>query len=134
MRAELESSGLHETDPDAYRQRRFELSVAGYFRDPRDARDGAPFVVQAQAQQATWASLKRDTPRLQQALSRLTVPALILHGRHDPIPLEWARELADTLPDAELVVLEKSGHVPYVEERERTFDEIRCYLGERTDR
>ena len=34
MREELAASGLREQDPDAYRQRTFELSVAGYFADP----------------------------------------------------------------------------------------------------
>jgi proline iminopeptidase len=128
MRAELEASGLAETDPVAYRGRLFDLSVAGYFRDPRDARDSTPFVVQAQAQQATWASLAGVGPALRRGLERRQTPTLILHGRHDPIPLEWAEELASLMPRAELVVLEKSAHVPYVEEAERTFAEIRRFL------
>ncbi len=130
MRAELDASGLAERDPAAYRQRRFDLSVAGYFLDPRDAVDSTPFVVQAQAQQATWASLKGHGAELRRRLSRLEVPTLILHGRHDPIPLEWARELAALLPRARLVVLERSAHVPYVEEPERTYTELRVFLRE----
>src|SRR5690606_15754911 len=39
MREELAANGLRERDPDAYRQRTFELSVAGYFADPQKARD-----------------------------------------------------------------------------------------------
>ena len=42
LRAELQASGLRERDLDAYRQRAFELSVAGYFADPaRGARSHA---------------------------------------------------------------------------------------------
>lgn len=134
MREELEASGLRERDPDAYRRRRFGLSVAGYFRDPRDACEAAPFLVQAQAQHATWASLEGYGPELRRRLGAFRAPTLILHGRYDPIPLEWAEELARVLPGARLVALERSGHVPHVEEAERTFTEIRRFLREEIGR
>jgi proline iminopeptidase len=134
MRAELEASGLKESDQQAYRRRRFDLSVAGYFRDPRQAFDSSPFVVQLQAQQATWASLKGYGADLRRKLQILKVPTLILHGRYDPIPIEWAEELADVLQASRLVVLENSGHVPYVEAAERTLGAIRRFLGENADR
>ena len=35
--------GAALSDPETYRQRLFELSVAGYFADPRRARDLTPF-------------------------------------------------------------------------------------------
>lgn len=57
MRAELEASGLRESDPDAYRQRLFELSVAGYFAHPENARNLTPFRVIARTQQTVWDSL-----------------------------------------------------------------------------
>jgi proline iminopeptidase len=134
MREELEASGLRARDPAEYRRRRFALSVAGYFRDPRDALRSTPFTVHLLAQQATWASLKGYGPELRRRLETLAVPTLILHGRYDPIPLAWAEELAGVLRDARLVVLERSGHVPHVEEPERTFDEIRRFLREVLDR
>jgi pimeloyl-ACP methyl ester carboxylesterase len=44
-------------------------------------------------------------------LGEIEVPALVLHGDADEaIPLECARELADRLPDAELVVIPGAGH------------------------
>ena len=130
MRAELEASELRQSDPAAYQQRRFDISVAGYFRDARDAIDSAPFVVQLQAQQATWASLKGYGEELRRRVAAVRVPTLILHGRYDPIPVAWAEELAGLLPVARLVVLERSAHVPYVEERERTLSELRRFLRE----
>jgi proline iminopeptidase len=130
MRAELDASGLAERDSAAYWQRRFVLSVAGYFKDPREARDVTPFVVQEQARQATWASLKGHGPELRRRVEALRVPTLILHGRYDPIPMEWAEELAELMPDARLVVLEESGHLPYVEQADRTFAELREFLRE----
>src|SRR6266536_3401829 len=57
MRSELAESRLRETDLDAYRQRNFELSVAGYFADPRSAQNLTPFRVNARVQQSVWDSL-----------------------------------------------------------------------------
>ncbi len=134
MRAELEASGLRAKNPAAYRQRRFEIAVAGYFRDPVAARDLTPFRVQAQTQGATWSSLRGYGAELRRRARAISAPVLILHGRHDPIPLTWAEELSDLIPGARLVVMEESGHVPYVEEPDRTFDEIRGFLHEHLDR
>lgn len=134
MRTELETSGLEARDPGAYRQRRFDLSVAAYFRDPVDAVEVPTFSVQLQAQQATWSSLRGYGPELRRRLGALQVSALILHGRHDPIPMAWAEELAAVMPRAQLVVLEESGHVPYLEEAERMFAEIRRFLRQEAGR
>ena len=49
LREELAASGLKEKDPAAYRQRAFELGVAGYFSDPRKASDLTPFRVVARS-------------------------------------------------------------------------------------
>ena len=57
LREELAQSGLRERDPEAYRQRNFELSVAGYFAHPSAARDLTPFRVTGRVQQSVWDSL-----------------------------------------------------------------------------
>ena len=57
LREQLAASGLRESDPNAYRQRTFELSVAGYFADPTAAHDLTPFRVTGRVQQSVWASL-----------------------------------------------------------------------------
>jgi proline iminopeptidase len=115
-RAELQDSGLRESNPDAYRKRLFELSVAGYFADPERAKNLTPFRVTGRTQDAVWKSLGEYD--LSDDLRRLSVPAMVLHGRHDPIPLSTAEHTA-TLLKAPLNVFENSGHVPYVEEFER---------------
>ena len=112
QRAELRESGLRERDPAAYAQRMFELSVAAYFHDPERARDLTPFRVTGRTQQEVWASLGNYD--LRPAISRLAIPAVILHGTSDPIPVETARTVAGLLR-AELHTLPHCGHVPYVE-------------------
>jgi proline iminopeptidase len=113
LRDELAASGLRESNPEAYRQRGFELSVAGYFADPLLAKDLTPFRVVAKVQQSVWASLGDFD--LRNSLQTVRVPSLVVHGRHDPIPLASAESVAQRL-DARFVVLQHSGHVPYVEQ------------------
>src|SRR5205085_5096614 len=91
-REELVQSGLRERDPEAYRKRLFELSVAGYFRDPEQARNLTPFRVTGRTQDAVWKSL--GDYDLTEGLQRLAVPALVMQGRHDPIPLARAEHIA----------------------------------------
>ena len=127
MREELAASGLRERDPEAYRQRGFELSVAGYFADPALARDLTPFRVTGRIQQSVWDSL--GDYDLRDDLAALRVPALVTHGSDDPIPVESSVEIARAL-GARLVVIDGSGHVPYVERPEPLFAAIRRFLAE----
>ena len=125
LRRELSESGLRERDPAAYRQRGFELSVAGYFADPTRAHDLTPFRVVGRVQQSVWASLGDFD--LVPSLQRLTIPALIVHGRQDPIPLASSEAAAAALR-ARLVILERCGHVPYVEQPTSLFEAVREFL------
>ena len=127
LRDELVRSGLRERDPEAFRQRVFELSVAGYFADPRAARELTPFRVVARVQQAVWDSLGDYDllPRLPSVRCR----ALVVHGREDPIPLASSEACARAL-GARLVVLDRCGHVPYVEQPEALFDVAATFLGQ----
>jgi pimeloyl-ACP methyl ester carboxylesterase len=60
------------------------------------------------------------------------VPALLVWGRHDRVvPLWVGRRLADDLPQAELVVLERCGHLP-MEERPRELEAAVVDFLERT--
>ena len=114
MRTELAASGLRERDPAAYRQRGFELSVAGYFFDPHAARDLTPFRVVGRVQQQVWESVG-DFDLVPRLTELRDVPTLIIHGREDPIPLA-SSEAAASAMGARLVTLEQCGHVPYVEQ------------------
>ncbi len=124
-RAALQTSDLRERDPDAYRQRTFELSVAGYFYDLDRVRELTPFRVTGRTQQAVWDSL--GDYDLRGELERLEVAARVFAGRHDPIPLDATREVAARL-DADLVVFERSGHCPHVEEPDRFAEAVGDWL------
>src|SRR5207302_2570529 len=116
-----------ERDPEAFRLRNFELSVAGYFADPRSAQDLTPFRVASRVQQSVWDSLGDFDLVADGRLSSIHAPTLIIHGRQDPIPLASSEDIARIL-DAELVVLENAGHVPYVEQPAALFDAIDAFV------
>jgi proline iminopeptidase len=127
LRSELAASGLKEDDPAAYRQRAFELGVAGYFSDPRKASDLTPFRVVARVQQSVWESLGDFD--LIRDLKGIKTPSIIVHGRDDPIPLASSVEAARAL-GTDLVVLDECGHVPYVEQPEGLFAALDPFLDE----
>jgi proline iminopeptidase len=127
MRVELAQSGLRERDPAAYRQRAFELGVAGYFADPRNARDLTPFRVVGRVQQSVWESLGKFD--LTGDLEGIRIPSIIIHGRDDPIPLASSVEASRAL-GTKLVVLDDCGHVPYVEQPQRLFAALDSFLDE----
>jgi pimeloyl-ACP methyl ester carboxylesterase len=52
-----------------------------------------------------------DDGRSREPLSSITAPTLVIHGAADPMfPLEHGVALADEIPDARLLTLERAGH------------------------
>lgn len=126
-REALMASGLRERDPEAYRQRIFELGVAGYFADPADARDLTPFRVVARVQQSTWESLGEFD--LRGVLQHVRVPSRIVCGRDDPIPTASSIDAARAM-QTEIVLLDRCGHVPYVERPLELWDALDAFLSQ----
>ena len=114
-RRALRESSLRERDPEAYERRLFELAVVPYFYDPAKARELTPFRVVGRTQQEVWRSL--GDYDLRPSLQRLRLPAFVLHGEDDPIPIDASRETARLL-GAEFHALDRCGHCPHVERLE----------------
>ncbi len=127
LREELAASDLREKDPEAYRQRAFELGVAGYFFDPRNAVDLTPFRVVGRVQQSVLESLGDFD--LIGHLEGIRIPTLIVHGRDDPIPTASTLEAARAL-GTKPVLLDECGHVPYVEQPGQLFAALDTFLDE----
>ncbi|MGI8618233.1 MAG: alpha/beta fold hydrolase [Gemmatimonadaceae bacterium] len=127
MREQLTASGMQEMDRETYRQRAFELSVAGYFADPARAGDLTPFRVIGKVQKSIWDSLGDYDLRAE--LANVRCPALVVHGSDDPIPAHSSREIAAAL-GARFVLLDGSGHVPYVEQPDQLFPALVNFLDE----
>lgn len=132
MRSDLESSGLKETDPAAYRERMFELAVAPYFANPENARDLTPFRVTGRVMESVWSSLAPEYNLIPDLLPA-GCPTLFVHGRDDPIPLQSSVEGARAM-NADLVLLDDCGHVPYVEQPGPLFAALDAFLAARDPR
>jgi proline iminopeptidase len=66
---------------------------------------------------------------LKAQLPSVTVPTLVTVGRKDWVtPVSSSETIASLMPNAELVVFERSGHSPQVEERELFQQTIRGFL------
>lgn len=55
----------------------------------------------------------------QARLGEITVPTLVLVGRHDEITPACAMTLREGIPNSELVIFEASSHMPHLEEPDR---------------
>lgn len=68
-----------------------------------------------------------------QVLGSLVMPALVIVGRYDVVcGVRWAEELDELIPDSRLVVLENSGHLGHIEEREAFTDAVLGFVAERS--
>ena len=126
LREELAASDLRKTDPAEYKQRTFELAVAPYFADPSKARNLTPFRVTGRVQTSTWDSLGPEYDLLHD-LKPMGFPTMFIHGRDDPIPAASSIEGAKVM-EAELVLLDDCGHVPYVEQPGQLFAALDRFL------
>jgi proline iminopeptidase len=48
-------------------------------------------------------------------LARLRIPALVIHGDHDHIPVECAEHIVQAIHSARFVILEETGHFSFME-------------------
>lgn len=69
-------------------------------------------VIEERLMNETWRSSEYD---LFPKLARLRVPALLIHGERDLIPVECARRIAEAIPGARFVLLDGLGHFSYLE-------------------
>lgn len=73
------------------------------------------------------AILKED---LRSGLDTIGVPTAIFHGAHDAVcDIRWSEYMAERIPGCKLVRFQESGHVTFVEERERFNQELAAFIG-----
>jgi proline iminopeptidase len=67
--------------------------------------------------------------QLLDACDACEVPALLIHGSHDPRPEVGAVELSEHLPRSRFVRIEQAGHLPWVEQPDVTTRLIKDFIG-----
>jgi pimeloyl-ACP methyl ester carboxylesterase len=102
-----------------------------YFHDVANAAELARIVAQsppALAPFRTTMATDEGFPVIDR-LGEIAAPALVLNGRHDRFcPPSQAETLRRGIPEAELVLFERSGHFPWIEEPEAFFAAVRSFL------
>ena len=58
----------------------------------------------------------------------IEVPTLVVHSELDPIPAEWSRFLAATIPNADFTLIEGGSHFPMVEDAEQLRSTVMPWL------
>jgi proline iminopeptidase len=125
-----ELKSLEDSEPSAQVMRRsLELLAPLYFHDPARIADLHLEEVRfGPATQAVWDSLEGFD--LLPSLPRIQTPTLVVAGKDDAI---WsparAKEAAKALPNGELLLIENSGHYPFVETPETFVSGVLEFLG-----
>jgi len=88
-------------------------------------RSGGRYAIRTAARQLVPANVDA----LVEGYARLDVPTLLLWGRHDTVvPLSTAHRLESILPQSELQVLERCGHIPSEELPEESLALVRAFF------
>lgn len=131
LREIMSSEAFAAGDPEAVSEV-FRIAFRGTLADPTDLDkldlDLAESTARGRGQVTAHLQQSMAQPDWWDDLPGLDVPTLILHGRHDPLPVEMAHALGDSLPDARVVILRDSGHFPFAEEPGRVMEEIRAFV------
>src|SRR5581483_5426326 len=94
--------------------------VAAYYR-PVQTRGGQQAVILAKRQ---W-----DMLPIEQALGKVTQPALIIWGAEDQIiPLDLGKRMNSAIAGSRLIVFDKCGHAPQEEMPERLAGEVNSFI------
>jgi proline iminopeptidase len=121
-----------DTATDEQMRRAVESCAPAWFGDPEDPQVGvwlrkmAPAVFRPNVLAAFQG--RGVDPGIADRLDEVAVPALVVGGRRDQGTIEASEALARAIPGAELVVLERSGHLPFVEEQEPFLEAVRSFL------
>jgi proline iminopeptidase len=103
----------------------FADAEAGRRRLPAVFREAGFSWAHAEYTNKTWPTLD-----LREHLPRIRARSLVIAGRHDMLPLEKVRELADGIAGSSFVVFEESGHFAPVEETEKFVRTVVDFLRE----
>ena len=78
-----------------------------------------------------WEPYMHD-PKLRRLLGRITLPALIIWGAADGIVnVDYGRAYRESLPNSEMVVIDRAGHYPHLEQPQAFIDHVDQFFATR---
>lgn len=75
-------------------------------------------------------SVTREQLDLTKDLGRVSAQTWVVHGDYDHIPVEYARRVAQAIPNARFEVIESCGHFPWVEQPETFVPKLEAFLSD----
>ena len=131
-RKEIEESPQFQArDPEALERHQLNTYIP-FFRDRATVR-----TVSLGFTEITAASVQNAPQRMIGSLGALDpmgtfanmrCPTLLVHSELDPVPVEWARTLADTIPGADYVLLEGASHFAHIEDADQLANAVLPWL------
>ncbi len=132
----MAASAERAEDPVAFCRAFSEASLAAYVVDPACLEDmrSDPCVFpnidpERLAEEAALAHASLWEIDWRAELGALAAPTLIVHGDRGAIPLAASLEWHAALPDADLILFEEVGQIPWLEAPERFFPTVESFLG-----
>jgi proline iminopeptidase len=105
------------------------MSMLFYSKEARDAFQAraSSFVYRQKVNKAVWSDLQRFD--LNPELPKFRFPTLVVTGRYDfNVAPSVAWSIQRAIPGSELLVFEKSGHLPFCEESEAFVSRVEAFL------
>jgi proline iminopeptidase len=65
-------------------------------------------------------------------LASIQCPTLLVHSELDPVPVEWAHVLVDTVPGADYILLEGASHFAHIEDADQLANVVLPWLTKHT--
>ncbi len=80
------------------------------------------FPIETEAERQKYLDYQKQFPTI-------TTNILIINGKYDTNnPPDYVEELHNVLPDSKLVLIDKAGHFPWIENSDQTFQEIETWI------
>jgi proline iminopeptidase len=101
-----------------------------YFHDPLAAPPMPRWETSVPLYAAVVASVHEHFGRgtLERGLRSFARPALFVHGESDPLPPAAAEETAGLLSDAQVILVERCGHMPWLEQPDALFEAVSGFV------
>ena len=99
-----------------------------WFADADMAARFAPPEAISETGAATLARLRRVGYDWRERVRAVSIPTLVIHGELDALPLASVAENSYILPNARVVVVPSSGHMPFWEAPDQFFPIVESFL------
>jgi proline iminopeptidase len=125
--AEIPEEALGSPDP-ALHSRYSRAVYPAWFADSEMALRFTPPDAVSETGTAVLSRLRRDGYDWTERVSALSVPTLVIHGEEDALPLADFSAESYMVPNARLVVVPTSGHMPFWEAPQLFFSQVDSFL------